>query len=190
MRLGSCRLAGGMRRFVSSPPRPNGMNIWNGRSIAITLSASFPDTHRNRRTSFPTRSTVSRRGVPRCRFATFSAAGCIVSRRWRHIRTMETFTGAEKPAPGRISTLPAILGCKRGSKHVSVNQDTCDSATVRLQTESSLVWSMRHKEGRGRGETYQGCGDAGIAHQEAAVRWTGYPHGRRSICCIHSGAGA
>ena len=38
----------------------------------MTSSYSLPVRHRNRSDSLPTKSVVSRRGVPRCRFATFS----------------------------------------------------------------------------------------------------------------------
>lgn len=76
----------------------------------MTLSASFPAGQRNSRSSLPTTSVVSLLGVPRCRFAIFSAAGCIVSRRCRHILTNETATGAEYPCEGLISTLPSIRG--------------------------------------------------------------------------------
>jgi hypothetical protein len=38
--------------------------------------------------------------------------------------------------------------------------------------------------------TYQSRGDTGVAHQEAAVWWAGYPHGRGGICRIHYGGDA
>lgn len=76
----------------------------------MTLSDSLPLVQRNSSSSLPTTSVVSLLGVPRWRLATFSAAGCIVSRRWRHMRTRDTLTGADIPDDGRISTLPSILG--------------------------------------------------------------------------------
>jgi hypothetical protein len=106
--------------LVSSPPLPKGIKSTKGRSIAMTLSASRPVAHRYSNSSFPTTSVVSRRGVPRWRLATFSAAGCIVSLRCRHIRTKEIATGAVKPCSGLISTFPSMRGCERKDAQKSV----------------------------------------------------------------------
>jgi hypothetical protein len=56
---------------------------------------------------------------------------------------METFTGAEKPAPGRISTLPTILGYKRGRQHRHAS--SLDGATVRVFTGDAREASEKAK---------------------------------------------
>jgi hypothetical protein len=57
-------------------------------------------------------------------------------------------------------------------------------------TENATMHTRSRHDTRRRASTYQGRGDAWVAHQEAAVRRAGYPHGRRSICGIHPGVGA
>lgn len=138
-----------MRRFVSSPPRPKGMKRTNGRSIAITLSASLPDAQRKRSCSLPTTSVVSRRGAPRCRLARLSASGWIVSRRCKQIRTSETGTGMEKPWPGRISTFPSIRGCRRiGDVSLMQQADKQEQANHGWRGKTNVPESLKCQDSR------------------------------------------
>ena len=55
-------------------------------------------------------SVISLRCELTCDRINESAVGLIISRRWRWMVTMDTWTGAVTPTPGRISTFPSSRG--------------------------------------------------------------------------------
>lgn len=164
----------------------------------MTFSASLPDAQRNRRSSLPTTSVVSRRGVPRWRLATFSAAGWIVSLRCRQIRTSEMATGAEKPWDGLISTLPSMRGYNQnvsalnGSRRQrsiawgwSAGREALGScfrtplaiagagylkAWARIAIQPGTRYSRTQDGTERKKKTHQGCRYAWISDQETAIR--------------------
>jgi hypothetical protein len=81
-----------------------------GRSINKTCSASLPGGTLYRHICRPTMSVISLRCELTCDRIIESAVGLIISRRCRWIVTMETWTGAVTPTPGRISTFPSNRG--------------------------------------------------------------------------------
>lgn len=96
------------------------------------------------------------------------------------------------PAPGRISTLPTILGCSSCGQRPVRNERPTTAETygkVSPGAARSDIHARPRVTGQ-RSKTHQCRRDARVAHQEAAVRGTRYPHGRRSVCGIHSEVGA
>ena len=103
--------------------------------------------HRNNSISLPTVSVDSFLGAARCFFVIESAAGCMVSLRWREMVTREMLTGAVIPAFGRISTVPSIRGYETDQR--SPWTRACAARTYKgsryawIANQEVRVWSAR-----------------------------------------------